>query len=162
MLQGRARLEAYEEKIDQAIADRIEASDRTEAPQPRPAPEDKEVAPDARESFVPEPEASQSAPSTMHRGARPGPPSEHDSDGYPEEDPDAGIEEENNNSDMDMGTVQECDFEDRVVGIVHEDFEDAVSSILLSQMGQSSRSYRREHAQGQAPRLRDLFAAANK
>ena len=37
--EGRARLEAYEEKVDQAFADRIQASDRTGDAQPRPVPE---------------------------------------------------------------------------------------------------------------------------
>ena len=80
--QGRARLEAYEEKVDQAIADRIEASDRSEAPQPRPVLEDREAEP--RRSFIPEPEAS--APPAVHRGAStvaPGTPAEPDSVGYP-------------------------------------------------------------------------------
>ena len=37
--EGRARLEVYEERVDQAIADRIEASDApAEVPQPRPEP----------------------------------------------------------------------------------------------------------------------------
>ena len=92
--QGRARLEAYEEKVDQAIADRIEASDRSEAPQPRPVLEDREAEP--RRSFIPEPEAS--APSAVHRGAStvaPGTPAEPDSVGYPGADHDSRVEEEN-------------------------------------------------------------------
>ena len=40
--EGRARLEAYEEKVDQAIADRIQASDRADDAQPRPMPENRE------------------------------------------------------------------------------------------------------------------------
>ena len=51
--EGRARLEAYEEKVDQAIADRIEAS---EAPQPRPATGEQEVAYESKRSPMPEPE----------------------------------------------------------------------------------------------------------
>ena len=39
--EGRVRLEAYEERVDQAIADRIEASDKREEPQPRPTSEDR-------------------------------------------------------------------------------------------------------------------------
>ena len=126
---GRARLEAYEEKVDQAIADRIEASDRSEAPQPRPVLEDREVAlehPEPRGSFVPEPEISRSAPSTVHRGARPGTVSELDSEAYQGADPDMRIEEDNGESDMDMGAVQEDDAKGRVIGIVHEDVEDVV------------------------------------
>ena len=39
--EGRARLEAYEEKVDQALADRIENADRGRGDdaQPRPIPE---------------------------------------------------------------------------------------------------------------------------
>ena len=39
--EGRARLEAYEERVDQAIADRVEAADKAMADesQPRPVPE---------------------------------------------------------------------------------------------------------------------------
>ena len=67
-----------------------------------------------------------------------------------------GTEDDNDNSDMDMGNVQE-DTDKRVIGIVHEDIEDTVSSTLLNQMGQSGRSYRREFAQGHRHLVSEIY-----
>ena len=53
------------------------------------------------------------------------------------------VEDNDDNEDADMGAVQEDESEEEV-GIVHEDVEDEVSTILLAQLCQSSKSYRRE------------------
>ena len=53
------------------------------------------------------------------------------------------IDDESGCEDADMGAVQEDESEEEV-GIVHEDLEDEVTTILLAQMGQSSKSHRRE------------------
>jgi hypothetical protein len=47
------------------------------------------------------------------------------------------------NADADMGAVHEAESEEEM-GIVHEDVEDEISSMLLAQLGQSSKSYKRE------------------
>ena len=45
--------------------------------------------------------------------------------------------------DEDMGAFEEDESEEEV-GIIHEDVGDDISSILLSQLGQPGKSYRRE------------------
>ena len=51
------------------------------------------------------------------------------------------------NGDADMGAVNEAESEEEM-GIVHEDVEDEVSSMLLAQSGQSRKSYKRELRKG--------------
>ena len=53
------------------------------------------------------------------------------------------IEDDDDNEDADMGALQEDESEEEM-GIVHEDIGDEVSTILLAQLGQSSKSYRHE------------------
>ena len=55
--EGRARLEAYEEKVDQAIADRIEDADKAQVDdtQPRPTPEAPRAHHGRREDAGPDP-----------------------------------------------------------------------------------------------------------
>jgi len=49
--------------------------------------------------------------------------------------------------DAEMGVVGEDESEEEM-GIVHEDFEDEISSMLLAQLGQSSKAYKRELRKG--------------
>ena len=59
--------------------------------------------------------------------------------------PDEVIEDDTGDEDADMDAVNEADSEEEI-GMVHEDVEDEISAILLAQMGQSSKSYRRKFA----------------
>ena len=71
----------------------------------------------------------------------------------PAEVPDPGvnhdevIEGSDGDEDADMGAVQEDESEEEM-GMVHQDIDDEISTILLAQMGQSSKSYRRDFAKG--------------
>ena len=132
--EGRVRLEAYEERVDRALADRIEAAEPpVEDRQPRPEPAG---APVARTP------ASAEVMADVDAGPAPR-----------EGDPEAGfsdlggqdLEEDvavDDGGDADMGAVQEEESEEEM-GIVHEDIDDEISNILLAQLGQSTKSYRR-------------------
>lgn len=76
-------------------------------------------------------------------------------------DPAPGIEEDIDDKsdieDADMGAVQEEESEEEV-GIVHEDLEDEVSTLLLAQMGQSSRSYRREFKKASKHLVSEIYS----
>ena len=105
--EGRARLEAYEEKVDQAIADRIEAHDEADEAQPRPIPEDrKEMQEHATERHVIE---NYAPPIVSHarRTAPPGVSAGHDPVPDQDSEPDGRDEEAEGDMDTDMGTDTE-------------------------------------------------------
>ena len=59
--------------------------------------------------------------------------------------PDEVIEDDDADENADMDAVNEAESEEEI-GMVHEDVDDEISAIFLAQMGQSSKSYRREFA----------------
>ena len=56
-----------------------------------------------------------------------------------------------------MGAVRGAESEEEI-GIVHEDFDDEVSTTLLTQLGQSSRSYRREVKKGSKHLVSEIYS----
>ena len=58
-----------------------------------------------------------------------------------------------------MGMVHDNESEEETVGVVHEDVEDAISSILLQQLGQSGKSYRREFTKGCKKLVSEVYSA---
>ena len=145
--EGRVRLEAFEERVDRALAERIEAADAPrEERQPRPEPGP--VRGGDRIEMKPEPAGP--ARAIEPRGAsnnddRPA-GEEGSSTGLPEpaesamDDQVAGDDGE---ADEDMGAVDEAESEEEKA-IVHEDVDDEISTMLLAQLGQSGKTYRRE------------------
>ena len=71
--------------------------------------------------------------------------------------PDEVIEDDVGSEDANMDAVNEAESEEEM-WIVHEDVEDEMSSILLAQMGQSSKSCRRELAKGCRQRVSELHS----
>ena len=136
--EGRVRLEAYEERVDRAIADRIEAAEPVDDQQPRPQPAEPPAArvPAFAEASV----GVGNGP--ISREAR----SDFDPADLRDENHEEGVAEVDG-GDADMGAVQEEESEEEM-GIVHGDIDDEVSAILLAQVGHSSRSYRRELRKG--------------
>ena len=57
-----------------------------------------------------------------------------------------------------MGVVGEDESEEEIVGVIHEDAEDAVSSILLNQLGQAGRSHRREFSQNYRKLVSEIYS----
>ena len=160
--EGRVRLEAYEEKVDQAIADQIEASDKREEPQPRPPSEDH-----GAEAMEREPRLFEARPSTgdatfiaPSRSQYPEPETGLELDSEPDQDEDnEEIAEENHDEeDADMGVVGEDESEEETVGIIHEDAEDVVSYILFNQLGQAGRSHRREFLQSYRKLVSEIYS----
>jgi len=143
------RLEAYEERVDRAIADRIEAAEKpAEDQQPRPEPAG---APAARTP------ASAEAMADVDAGSAPG---EAESKLDSADLGGQGLEEDiaiDDGGDADMGAVQEEESEEEM-GIVHEDVDDEVSAILLAQVGHSSRSYRRELRKGYKHLVSEIYS----
>ena len=152
-------MEAYEEKVDQAIADRIEASDRADDVQPRPMPQNREEKREpASERQTIEDYVPSVAPSSRQE-MRPGAGTERDSVPTSQEaDPDQEDEESDHEMDTDMGIVGEDESEEEHAGMLYEDTEDAISSILLAQLGQSGRSYRREIAKGYRHLVSEIYS----
>ena len=134
--EGRVRLEAYEERVDRAIADRIEAAETpAEDRQPRPEPAGPPVVHTPASARIGADVADSSVPGEVapELGA-----SDPDDQNLEED-----AAEDDGDEDADMGAVQEEESEEEM-GIVHEDIDDEISAVLLAQVGQSSRSYRRE------------------
>ena len=67
-------------------------------------------------------------------------------------------EENHDEGDTDMGVVGEDESEEETVGIIHEDAEDVVSSILLNQLGQAGRSHRREFSQNYRKLVSEIYS----
>ena len=154
--EGRVRLEAYEERVDQAIADRVEAADKAsgEEMQPRPALE----AMGHEEEVKFEPSFAAPATPSYRHAPQPGdgsaPVAEPDQGTGPR---DETIDNDIDGEDADMGAVQEEESEEEI-GIVHEDLEDEVSTILLAQLGQSSKSYRREFRKASKHLVSEIYS----
>lgn len=61
------------------------------------------------------------------------------------------------NGDAGMGAVVEDESEEEM-GITHEDVEDEISSVLLAQLGQSSKSHKRELSSGRRPLVSEIYS----
>ena len=82
----------------------------------------------------------------------------HDPVPYQDEESEGIVEESHDEEDTDMGVVDEDESEEEMVGVIHEDAEDAVSSILLNQLGQAGRSHRREFSQNYRKLVSEIYS----
>ena len=73
------------------------------------------------------------------------------------DDRDETIESDVADEDADMGVVNEDESEEEI-GMVHEDIDDEVSAILLAQMGQFGKSYRREAAKNCRQLVSEIYS----
>ncbi len=152
---GRARIDAYEEKVDQAIADRIEAEDVAQAP-PTESPQPREPLPHAEGSAEPAniEAAPRRASHVTQQGVRGGTglPAEEAS---PAETPLARPDRPELIDDMftdgdgvGHGNAMETDAPEDAdmgfVGSLEPQTGDVISSILLQQLGSQGRRYKRE------------------
>ena len=149
--EGRARLEAYEEKVDQALADRIEDADkgRSEDPQPRPLHEVPGPEPRAATPAGLVPAAARSELRADHRSEEEQP---DDTEDHPRPNDENDIDDDAD-EDADMDVMNE-----EQIGVVHEDIEDEISGILLAQLGQPGRSYRRDFKKASRHLVSEIYS----
>ena len=67
------------------------------------------------------------------------------------------LDDHDADGDAEMGMVREEESEEEI-GVLHEDIEDEVSNILLAQMGQSSRSYRRDFRKASRHLVSEIYS----
>ena len=161
--EGRARLEVCEGKVDRALADRIEKDDKpaSEEVQPRP-PGDPEPAAAGQDEVRPA-KPSGLDPDDLAGASSARPTGRVSVDPAPRSEPEHATEMEDNISDKsdsedaDMGAVHGAESEEDV-GVVYEDIEDDVMTVLLAQMGQSSKSYRREFKKASKHLVSEIYS----
>ena len=153
---GRARPEAYEERVGQAIEDR---ADFVEAPgediQPRPEQRSRDEAAGPRDQVreghqkaldvwaSDDASRARETPSANRSQTGGDAATSNVAHGPSEMTCDEDVDNQDGDGDTDLGAVQEDESEEEM-GIAHEDADDEISMVLLAQMGQPGEAYQRE------------------